>query len=211
MTEIRESAPRRTDRRKQRTRRQLLDAAVNLLLEKGYEHLVTDEISDRADIGRRTFYNHFVNKRDCVVEALRGRFGQYAAQQAQDLPGDEEGRDEAVVVATMAYRVFLDIARDPVTERLTDYPNILSEAIAESQRDYLTLNLARGLAGNRLRPALPLESLEPVLAWGFVGLVIASIGRASQEEDARAWAAFVLQNFGLEEPEVRGIVAGVSE
>ena len=199
----------RIDRRRQRTRRQLLQAVIELLLEKGYEDTMTDEITDRADVGRRTFYNHFVNKRDCVIEALKGRFMRYAEEESGYIPAIAPDRDEALVVATMAYRVFLDIAQDPVTERLMHHPKILSEAIAESQRDYMTANLARGLASHRLQPALPVESLEPIMAWGFVGLVTASIGRDSQAQDGLAWARFVLHNFGLGEAEIQRLLAEV--
>ena len=52
----------RQDRRVQRTR-QLIRAAFRALLkEKGYEALTVQDIIDRANIGRATFYAHFENK-----------------------------------------------------------------------------------------------------------------------------------------------------
>ena len=187
-----------------------MEAAISLLLEKGYDDMMTDEITELADIGRRTFYNHFTNKRDCVIDAVKGRFIRYAEEESENMTESEPERDEALVVATMAYRVFQDIARDPVTRRLVRHPKILSEAIAESQRDYLTANLARGLATGRLQPVLRVESLEPIVSWGFVGLVMASIERESQLEDGLAWTRFVLHNFGLEASEISLLLDQVS-
>ena len=51
-----------TDRRVQRTRRLLHQALMSLILEKKYESITVQEILDRADVGRSTFYVHFQDK-----------------------------------------------------------------------------------------------------------------------------------------------------
>ena len=51
-----------TDRRVQRTRRLLHKALMSLILEKKYESITVQEILDRADVGRSTFYVHFRDK-----------------------------------------------------------------------------------------------------------------------------------------------------
>lgn len=50
------------DRRIQRTRKLLLDSLIELVLEKGYESIAVQDIIDRANVGRSTFYAHFENK-----------------------------------------------------------------------------------------------------------------------------------------------------
>lgn len=50
------------DRRVRRTRRTLHDALLALVLEKGYEQITVQDILDRADIGRSTFYTHYRDK-----------------------------------------------------------------------------------------------------------------------------------------------------
>src|SRR5881409_3415747 len=50
------------DRRVQRTRKLLQDALVSLMIEKGYEATTVQDIIDRADVGRATFYAHFADK-----------------------------------------------------------------------------------------------------------------------------------------------------
>lgn len=52
----------RDDRRVARTRRMLKDALASLILEKGYGALTVQEILDRADVGRATFYAHYRDK-----------------------------------------------------------------------------------------------------------------------------------------------------
>lgn len=50
------------DRRARRTRRALRDALVSLVLEHGYAKVTVEDITDRADVGRATFYTHFADK-----------------------------------------------------------------------------------------------------------------------------------------------------
>ena len=54
--------PTRLDRRKARTRRALIDAAVRLIAEGRGERASIQEITEAADIGFGSFYNHFESK-----------------------------------------------------------------------------------------------------------------------------------------------------
>jgi len=47
------------DRRSQRTYQLVNAAMMQLLVEKGYESITVQNILDRADIGRSTFYTHY--------------------------------------------------------------------------------------------------------------------------------------------------------
>jgi AcrR family transcriptional regulator len=72
----------RVDRRVQRTRRLLQDALLELILEKGYEAITVQDILDRANLGRSTFYVHYRDKDDLLVsefERFREMFEEYDA------------------------------------------------------------------------------------------------------------------------------------
>jgi AcrR family transcriptional regulator len=67
----------KVDRRVRRTRELLRGALISLILEKGYQRVTVQDIIDRADVGRSTFYAHFRDKEDLLVyglEELRGAF-----------------------------------------------------------------------------------------------------------------------------------------
>jgi AcrR family transcriptional regulator len=64
----------RFERRKQRTRNQLKQSAIELILEKGYDAVSVQDITNHADLGRGTFYVHFDDKEDIVWKALREGF-----------------------------------------------------------------------------------------------------------------------------------------
>src|SRR5512143_2387903 len=50
------------DRRTQRTRQTLSQALIALIQEKRYEAITVQDICDRANVGRSTFYAHFQDK-----------------------------------------------------------------------------------------------------------------------------------------------------
>ena len=55
------------DRRTMRTRSALKDALIQLILEKHYEEITVQDIIDRANVGRSTFYAHFHDKEDLLI------------------------------------------------------------------------------------------------------------------------------------------------
>jgi len=64
------------DRRVRRTRALLQNALMSLMIEKGYESITVQDIIDRADVGRATFYAHFADKQSLLssrLEDLRAR------------------------------------------------------------------------------------------------------------------------------------------
>ncbi len=58
------------DRRVQRTRQLLQDAIIALIEEKGYEAVTVQDILDRANLGRSTFYAHFRDKEDLLLSSF---------------------------------------------------------------------------------------------------------------------------------------------
>jgi AcrR family transcriptional regulator len=66
-----------TDRRVQRTRRLLQRAMIELVNEHNYDDITVQDIVDRANVGRTTFYLHFNSKEELFVtchEALVADF-----------------------------------------------------------------------------------------------------------------------------------------
>ena len=69
----------RLDRRKARTRQALIDAAVGLIAEGRGERASIQEITEAADIGFGSFYNHFASKEELfqtASEEVLERWGQ---------------------------------------------------------------------------------------------------------------------------------------
>lgn len=62
--------PARLDRRKARTRRALVDAARRLLVARRTTDVSIQEITDEADVGLGSFYNHFSTKAELFETAV---------------------------------------------------------------------------------------------------------------------------------------------
>ena len=60
----------RPDRRVSKTRRALKEALTDLILETSYEGVTVQDVIDRADVGRSTFYAHFLDKDDLLMAIL---------------------------------------------------------------------------------------------------------------------------------------------
>jgi AcrR family transcriptional regulator len=61
----------KADRRSRRTRQLLSAALVELMLEKRYDQITVQDIIERADVGRSTFYAHYLDKDDLLVSDFR--------------------------------------------------------------------------------------------------------------------------------------------
>jgi AcrR family transcriptional regulator len=58
------------DRRSLRTRNALRDALVALIVERGWDNIGVQELCERANVGRSTFYSHFPNKDALLLGSL---------------------------------------------------------------------------------------------------------------------------------------------
>ncbi len=80
----------REDRRIGRTRKLMQEALMALIVEKGYESVTVQDILNRADVGRSTFYAHYRDKDELLLsgfEHLRTLF----EQQQQSLLAVKQG------------------------------------------------------------------------------------------------------------------------
>src|SRR5215207_8703397 len=58
------------DRRSKRTRQLLSGAFMELMQEKRYDTITVQDILDRANIGRSTFYAHYTDKEDLLITEI---------------------------------------------------------------------------------------------------------------------------------------------
>jgi AcrR family transcriptional regulator len=73
--------PQKIDRRKQRTQQLLRDALMSLIVEKGYEAITLQDITDRANVARPTFYLHYHTKEELLFTSLKEIYDDLAAKQ----------------------------------------------------------------------------------------------------------------------------------
>jgi AcrR family transcriptional regulator len=133
----------RNDRRRQHTRSKLIRAAAALVLEKGYDSISVQDITDRADLGRGTFYIHFRDKEDIVWSAIKEGLDDAHAEGSLPLA---EGRAPERLELYM-YRNFFELA-----ERNRKLYRIMlgsrsSAALSARAQEYLAADLIREEGG----------------------------------------------------------------
>jgi AcrR family transcriptional regulator len=161
-------------RRVARTKAAIEDAFVQLVLEHGYDRVAVEDITDRADLARATFYAHYPNK-EAVLLSVFNRLAEDLMQGIayQGGPWNEVRRDAIQSVYKHAaqmpdlYRACLSDARTRQA-----YLSILTQYAEQNFRDRLK-------ALNR-QPRVPV----PVMARGFAGAHLAVL---------EAWLAGELQ------------------
>lgn len=60
----------KVNRRTQRTRAHLHQALLSLVVERGYQRVTVQDILDRANVGRTTFYAHFRDKDELLMSGM---------------------------------------------------------------------------------------------------------------------------------------------
>ncbi len=82
----------RVAKRRERTRRVLLEVALGLFYEKGIYWTKIEDITERADIGKGTFYQYFDTKEQLLAELLRLGLDQLFLRMQEGLPPGPGGR-----------------------------------------------------------------------------------------------------------------------
>ncbi|MEM9188321.1 MAG: TetR/AcrR family transcriptional regulator [Myxococcota bacterium] len=135
--------PSRHERRRLRTRRDLLRATGELLVERGYEDLKIQDITDRADVARATFYVHFQHKQEAVWAVLVERFesfvGMMRADESLDVRERRHTRWVRIVEYAAAERPLLlvllgDKGHPTLRKYVSDYLGAVLRAEIESGR-----------------------------------------------------------------------------
>jgi AcrR family transcriptional regulator len=134
----------RVDRRIQRTKQLLRSALMSLIQERGFEALSVQDIIDRADVGRATFYAHFDSKEDLLasgIEDLRASLRErqrlalaapippedrlFAFSRELFVHADEHrtvframvGKRSGAVIQQLLQKMLVDLVRDEIKQR----------------------------------------------------------------------------------------------
>lgn len=163
------------ERKKRRTRRALIEAAIRLFDAKGYEHTTVAEIAAAADVSVRTFFTYFVSKEDVLFLQREGREEELIEAVAARRPGEPVSaallRLHDALIASVADDDEVDIALSPVRGRL-----VLSEPALRARGMAIMFDLQPKLA-KALHRAYP-DQLDLVAAAAAVGSVLGAMAAA---------------------------------
>lgn len=153
----------KVDRRTQRTQHNLTHAMVDLVTEKRFDDITVQNLIDRADIGRSTFYSHFRDKEDLFQKNWEA-FLNFCLEQ---IVWDQVGKGSFFPVRFLFEHLqeVQPFYRGLVLSRK-------SEPLMKSGADYLTQQLTKQLQAHlKCHPAIPIPILANYLATELFALL----------------------------------------
>ena len=159
------------DRRIQRTRQLLREAVLKAILEKGYTDLTVEDITETANLGRTTFYLHYRDKKELLLDSLDQIMNSifeeiYSAENIRKW--EQEGRDPRCLI-------FVHAAENPRLYSLLFDSEVSGIVISHFQE-----HLAGIMAGileswqekRQTLPHLPNPVSSSFVAGGLTGLLV---------------------------------------
>ena len=189
VTAMPEREPRGT-RRKRETRTRLLDAALRLMAEKGMEGVAINEITEAADVGFGSFYNHFESKEAIYAALVDSVFEGYA--DALDRAVGEI-TDPAEMIAASVRHTMLRARQEPLWGQFLLREGLSIRGLERGLGRRLLRDIQKGIAAGRFSAQDPLMS---VLAVG--GTVLAAIAADLQLMSAASSEDAALRVFALD-------------
>jgi AcrR family transcriptional regulator len=174
----------KSDRRSLRSRRLIIDALLALMQEKRYDRITVQEIIDRADVGRTTFYAQFRNKEHVLASEFERVLD---LLHERDLASAEEPADQLLPSLGLFRHVqeqqplYLALVRGQAFD-----PH--HRAVHHLLRDHAARQLA--LAGGSRDLAVPPEIVANYLAGTVLGLVHWWLDRGLQQTPEQMEAFF---------------------
>ena len=174
--------PRTQQQRRDETRRALLDATVESLIEVGFARTTTLEVQRRANASRGALLHHFPSKTDLLVAAvdhLAEMRARELKQLAGQLPSESDGRARTNAVLELLWQcfsgTFFQVAMELRTAARTD-PELKPVLVAAERalRDRIVMQ-SRSLFGKDVAEHAGLERALDFTLQFFIGSAMSAV------------------------------------
>jgi AcrR family transcriptional regulator len=165
------AAPPPRQRRKEARPQELLDAALELFVEKGFAATRSEEVAARAGVAKGTLYLYYPSKEDLLKAVVRENLSALIAEGAT-IAGSFEGTTQELLVLLMKTwweRVgntpASGIFRIILTEmgNFPDFGRFYMQEVIEPGQQLFTGVLERGIASGELRPVNVFETVHVLM------------------------------------------------
>jgi len=175
-------------RRRRETRSRLLGAALELMAEKGMEGVAINEITEAADVGFGSFYNHFESKEAIYTALLEWVFDEFADAMEGVLA---QVSDPAEVVAVSLRYTVMRALREPVWGHFLVREGFSARSVDHGLGRRLMRDIRKGIAAKRLNVPDALMSFVAV-----AGTTLGAISVGLQLRSSQGQKSATLQELG---------------
>jgi AcrR family transcriptional regulator len=160
-----------TDRRVERTRQALREAFKACVIEKGFAATSIQDIADRADVNRGTFYIHFADKYALLDSVMREGFQEHLANALPPDPRWDQATLRLLIRAVLDNFELKYNHRQQLQSFVAEVAPLLERAMQQELQDLLLAWLrAADIAKTEMR--VPLETVARVVSWAIFGAAI---------------------------------------
>jgi AcrR family transcriptional regulator len=201
-TQLRQSpGPGRVERRRARVRQRILEVTERLAEARGVDEVTLEDITEAADVARRTFYHYFESKHAALVPIARERARSLSRRIDRVTEAIE---DPAEVLATALRHTLRSLPEDPLCAWFVFRSGLpqqrLREGIGESgQRDVM-----RGVESGRFLLDNP-SVVAALLGGAVIGALAGRLEGALDDAGLDEAVEYVLRLLGVPVEEARDI------
>ncbi|MGD9651669.1 MAG: TetR/AcrR family transcriptional regulator [Candidatus Dadabacteria bacterium] len=164
-------------REKSTTRDKLLEAAIKLFAEKGFNGTTTKEIAEKAEVNEALIFRHFSTKRDLYGAIIEKKIFEEPGIEIA-LETHKDSKDDALVFTAIATRMFDRCGKDPSFMRLLHFSALeghdLSDMFFETYVEYINMLICDYIE-TRIKDGA-LRNVNPLYASkAFIGMVVNQI------------------------------------
>jgi AcrR family transcriptional regulator len=152
------------DRRSQRTHRLVISAMLELMAEKSYDAITVQDLLDRANIGRSTFYSHYFDKEDVLASVAEQMLEMLSQQFSQRNAG------QGIIPSLELFQHALQNQQHFRAMLRGHAREVVWDAAQASLSRTIEQTLAAILATKR-SPSVPLTVMSQYLAGAFLNLL----------------------------------------
>ncbi len=191
----------RVERRKALVRQRILSVTEMLTRTHGIDRVTIEDITEAADVARRTFYHYFESKNAALIPIARGRTRELNRRIDRIVAHLE---DPAEVISVALRHTLRSMPEDPLCAWFIFQSGLpqkrLREGIGESGRRDMT----RGIESGRFSLD-NLGAAEALLSGAVIGALNDRLERKLDDDDLDDVVEYMLRMFGLPVDEAREI------
>jgi AcrR family transcriptional regulator len=180
----------RRERKKEETRQRIFEAAVRLFRDQGFDGTTVDDITERADVGKGTFFNYFPRKDSILAYLSEKRLIEVEANAEVILAGRRSARQKLIVIygeAASAYQEDRELSRFVLNELMARaFAPSLEQGHGQRWRNLIVRVLESGKKSGEFRKGLDVDRAEAVLTGVYYSLVYTWLNCPEFEMDLQA-------------------------
>ena len=191
----------RIQRKRERARQRILDAADKLMRARGVDAVTIQDITDAADVGHGTFYTHFKTKMDVLVP-IAEETAKAHTRRLDILTANME--DAAEVVSISVRHLLHAIDKDPLWTWFLCNSKLPMDDMRRGVGGSGARDILRGIDMGRFSPiALPVG--ETFLLGALIGIVQERFTQNHEDDTVEETARLLLRTLGIADDEAKDI------